>query len=74
MPIKPLTTDELYEYRITNIIKRYLSDNDVKIEDMKPDDLDKAIWNGLEQVGQLLYEDMFQWMSEEDWINKIKEG
>ena len=70
MEIKTINAD--YEYRIVNILKEYLADKEVDPSTLQPDMLDKALWNGMEQLGQLLYDDIFEWMSEEDWIKALQ--
>jgi hypothetical protein len=65
------TLEETYEYRITRIIKRYLEDNEVDIKALTPDELEKALWDGKEQLGELLVEDLSTWMGEDDWIKAL---
>jgi len=65
------TIEETYEYRIGNILKR-LFEEERNDERYHPEELERKLLEFRSLLGELLIEDMFVWMSEEDWLQEIQ--
>jgi hypothetical protein len=71
------TIESTYEYRIKNIIRQMVEEDDLNIllqSDEAPELLFKLLHENRKELGKALLEDMLVWMSEDDWIEKVKEN
>lgn len=68
---QPLTINELYEYRIKNIIKRVLDGVDFGAINSNEELLD-LLWQQSEQFGSAVIEDMSEWTDE--WLSELQES
>jgi len=67
------TIEMNYDYRIKEITKRLIDRQEKKISDFKNgNQLFDFIWNNRENLGELLYDDMVQFMAEDEWLDEIK--
>jgi len=64
------TVEMNFEYRIKNIIKSLLQCNG---ETPKTgDELFELLWDKRKDLGELLFNDVVDWMSEEEWLEKVQ--
>lgn len=66
--------NELYEYRLKNIVRKVLDELELDVEKLDGDELAQKLWENNELLGRAVVQDMFEWMAEDDWMELVKGG
>lgn len=72
--MKPLTQKGLYEYRMKIIVRRVLNELGLFTQNMNADELAQKLWEHNELLGRAVVQDMYEWMSEDDWYKLVNNG
>lgn len=66
-----ITIDELFEHRIAMILKDLFKELEINPQTQDADELMNIIESNPHELGQLLAQDIFTWMSNDEWKAKV---